>query len=158
MANNPQEKAEAKDQKPTDAQWNEAFAETKKAAQPAGEKPPEKVSSNVKPIREGVDGAKPAPFNTLQNSPTGPAGNMEMILDIPVTVSVELGRTRVMVKELLNLGQGAVVELEKLAGEPMEIMINGALIARGEAVVVNDKFGVKLTDIVSPAERVTRLK
>jgi len=81
-----------------------------------------------------------------------------MILDIPVTVSVELGRTRMAVGDLLRLGQGSVVELTKLAGEPMEIYVNDKLVARGEAVVVNEKFGVKLTDIVSPTERINNLK
>jgi flagellar motor switch protein FliN/FliY len=80
-----------------------------------------------------------------------------MILDIPVTVSVELGRSKMIVKELLSLGQGAVIELEKLAGETLEILVNGRLIARGEAVVVNEKFGVKLTDILSPDERIGTL-
>lgn len=87
-----------------------------------------------------------------------PTGNLSMILDIPVTVSVELGRTRMAVGDLLRLGQGSVVELTKLAGEPMEIYVNDKLLARGEAVVVNEKFGVKLTDIVSPTERINNLK
>ncbi len=83
---------------------------------------------------------------------------MDMILDIPVTVSVELGRTKMLINELLQLGQGSVVELEKMAGEPMEILVNDRLIARGEVVVVNEKFGIRLTDIVSPTERVKQLK
>ncbi|MFQ5465833.1 MAG: flagellar motor switch protein FliN, partial [Thermodesulfobacteriota bacterium] len=91
-------------------------------------------------------------------SADAPTGNLSMILDIPVTVSVELGRTRMAVGDLLRLGQGSVVELTKLAGEPMEIYVNDKLLARGEAVVVNEKFGVKLTDIVSPTERINNLK
>ncbi len=83
--------------------------------------------------------------------------NLELILDIPVTISVELGRTKLYIKDLLSLGQGAVMELDKLAGDPMEIFVNGHLIAKGETVVVNDKFGIKLTDIVSPSERITNL-
>jgi flagellar motor switch protein FliN/FliY len=84
--------------------------------------------------------------------------NLSLILDIPLRVTVELGRTKMPVSELLNLGQGSVIELNKLAGEPMEVLVNDKLIARGEAVVVNEKFGVRLTDIISPAERVEQLK
>ncbi|MCB0393634.1 MAG: flagellar motor switch protein FliN [Bdellovibrionales bacterium] len=84
--------------------------------------------------------------------------NLELILDIPLRVTVELGRTRMLVRDLLNLGQGSVIELSKLAGEPMEILVNDKLIARGEAVVVNEKFGVRLTDIISPTERIEQLK
>ena len=83
--------------------------------------------------------------------------NLSLILDIPLRVTVELGRTKMPVSELLNLGQGSVIELNKLAGEPMEVLVNDKLIARGEAVVVNEKFGVRLTDIISPAERVEQL-
>ena len=85
-------------------------------------------------------------------------GNLDLILDIPLRVTVELGRTRMLVRDLLNLGQGSVIELNKLAGEPMEILVNEKLIARGEAVVVNEKFGVRLTDIISPTERIEQLK
>jgi flagellar motor switch protein FliN len=83
--------------------------------------------------------------------------NLMLILDIPLKVTVELGRTKMVVSELLNLGQGSVIELSKLAGEPMEVLVNGKLVARGEAVVVNEKFGVRLTDIISPTERVEQL-
>ncbi len=82
---------------------------------------------------------------------------LDFILDIPLDVSVELGRTRLLINELLQLGQGSVVELSKLAGEPLEIYVNGKLVARGEAVVINEKFGVRLTDIISPIERVKQL-
>jgi flagellar motor switch protein FliN/FliY len=84
--------------------------------------------------------------------------NLDLILDIPLRVTVELGRTKMIVSDLLNLGQGSVIELNKLAGEPMEVLVNDKLVARGEAVVVNEKFGVRLTDIISPAERVEQLK
>src|SRR5881275_2403709 len=84
--------------------------------------------------------------------------NLDLILDIPLRVTVELGRTKMVVSELLNLGQGSVIELNKLAGEPMEVLVNDKLVARGEAVVVNEKFGVRLTDIISPSERVEQLK
>jgi flagellar motor switch protein FliN/FliY len=83
--------------------------------------------------------------------------NLDFILDIPLEVSVELGRARMLISDLLQLGQGSVIELNKLAGEPVEIFINQRLIARGEVVVVNDKFGIKMTDILSPMERVKQL-
>lgn len=82
---------------------------------------------------------------------------LDFILDIPLDVSAELGRTRLLINELLQLGQGSVVELNKLAGEPLEVYVNGKLVARGEAVVINEKFGVRLTDIISPMERVKQL-
>lgn len=84
--------------------------------------------------------------------------NLSLIMDIPLKVTVELGRTKMPVSELLNLTQGSVIELAKLAGEPMEVLVNDKLIARGEAVVVNEKFGVRLTDIISPSERIEQLK
>jgi flagellar motor switch protein FliN/FliY len=84
--------------------------------------------------------------------------DIEFLLDIPVEITVQIGRTRMLIKEILQLGQGSIVELEKLAGEPMEILANNRLIARGEVVVVNEKFGVRLTDIISPSERLSQLK
>ena len=84
--------------------------------------------------------------------------NLDFILDIPLKVSVELGRTNVIIKDLLQLGQGSVLELDKLAGEPLEVLVNGKLVARGEVVVVNEKFGIRLTDIISPIERIETLK
>lgn len=84
--------------------------------------------------------------------------NLDFILDIPLKVSVELGRTKILVRDLLQLGQGSVVELSKFAGEPLELLVNEKLIARGEVVVVNEKFGLRLTDIISPVERIEQLK
>ena len=89
--------------------------------------------------------------------PDGAKRDLDFILDIPLEVSAELGRTKLLINELLQLGQGSVVELNKLAGEPMEVYVNGKLVARGEAVVINEKFGVRLTDIISPIERVKQL-
>ncbi len=83
--------------------------------------------------------------------------NLDLILDIPLTVTVELGRSKMLINDLLQLGQGSVIELTKLVGEPLEVLVNNKLVARGEVVVVNDKFGVRLTDIVSPLERVQSL-
>jgi len=84
--------------------------------------------------------------------------NLDMVLDIPVNISMEIGRTKISIRNLLQLNQGSVVELDRLAGEPMDVLVNGTLIARGEVVVVNEKFGIRLTDIISPAERVKKLR
>ena len=89
--------------------------------------------------------------------PSGEAKSLDLILDIPLTVSVELGRSKMLINDLLQLGQGSVIELTKLVGEPLEVLVNQKLVARGEVVVVNEKFGVRLTDIVSPMERVQSL-
>jgi flagellar motor switch protein FliN/FliY len=91
------------------------------------------------------------------NDPALDKKNLDFILDIPLQVTVELGRTKLLVKDILQLNQGAVVELTKLAGEPLDIFVNSKLVARGEAVVVNEKFGVRLVDIVSPNERVEKI-
>ena len=96
------------------------------------------------------------PFAAV-GKPAGGANDINMVLDIPVQLSVELGRTKVPIKYILQLGQGSVVELDALAGEPMDVLVNGYLIAQGEVVVVNDKFGIRLTDIVTPSERLKRL-
>ena len=86
-----------------------------------------------------------------------PVNDINMVLDIPVQLSVELGRTKVPIKYILQLAQGSVVELDALAGEPMDVLVNGYLIAQGEVVVVNDKFGIRLTDVVTPSERLRRV-
>jgi len=105
--------------------------------------------------------ATPSPeiFKEFSGSPAngGLAKDIDMILDIPVLLTVELGRTKITIKNLLQLAQGSVVELDGLAGEPMDVLVNGCLIAQGEVVVVNDKFGVRLTDIITPAERIRKL-
>ncbi len=88
---------------------------------------------------------------------TGTHNDIDFILDIPVQLTVELGRTKIAIKNLLQLAQGSVVELDGLAGEPMDVLVNGCLIAQGEVVVVNDKFGIRLTDIITPAERIRKL-
>ena len=94
------------------------------------------------------------------NSDLGAAQSrrIDLLLDVPLELSVELGRTRMSIQELLALGPGSVIELDKVAGEPLDILVNNRLVARGEAVVVNDKFGIRITDIVSPAERISRLR
>jgi len=101
-----------------------------------------------------------AQFGQLKNDnkANGEDVNLDVILDIPVTLSVEIGRTRQTIRNLLQLNQGSVVELDRLAGEPMDVLVNGTLIAHGEIVVVNEKFGIRLTDVISAAERVKKLR
>lgn len=91
------------------------------------------------------------------NTASGATNDIDFILDIPVQLTVELGRTKIAIKNLLQLAQGSVVELDGLAGEPMDVLVNGCLIAQGEVVVVNDKFGIRLTDVITPAERIRKL-
>ena len=92
-----------------------------------------------------------------RSMPTGDEIKMDVILDIPVTISMEIGRTQISIRNLLQLNQGSVVELDRFVGEPMDVLVNGTLIAHGEVVVVNDKFGIRLTDVISPSERVRKL-
>ena len=100
-----------------------------------------------------------AQFEALQAEDTGGADlNLDVILDVPVTLSLEVGRARLPIRNLLQLNQGSVVELERGAGESLDVLVNGTLIAHGEVVVINDRFGVRLTDVVSPSERIRRLR
>ncbi len=132
------------------AEWAAALAESN-----AG-------SGGGSALAEPVESVSAAAFTNFSNA--GGAGgvpaagnDLNMILDIPVQLTVELGRTKIPIKHILQLAQGSVVELEALAGEPMDVLVNGYLIAQGEVVVVNDKFGIRLTDIVTPSERMRRL-
>jgi flagellar motor switch protein FliN len=105
---------------------------------------------------------QPAEMNNLKaDAPEAGANrelNLDVVLDIPVTLSMEVGRSRVSIRNLLQLNQGSVVELDRATGEPLDVYVNGTLIAHGEVVVVNDKFGIRLTDVISPAERIRKLK
>ena len=105
-----------------------------------------------------AQGYSPDDFTDLEGPEEGEVRNLDMVLDIPVTVSVEIGQGRIPIRSLLQLTQGSVVELDRLAGEPLDVLVNGTLIAQGEVVAVNDKYGVRLTDVISPAERLQRLK
>ncbi|MCW5671421.1 MAG: flagellar motor switch protein FliN [Hydrogenophaga sp.] len=115
----------------------------------------EEQAATTDPVADGAPEfeASTAPVTSGAN----PMQDIQMVLDIPVQLSVELGRTRVPIKYILQLAQGSIVELDALAGEPMDVLINGYLIAQGEVVVVNDKFGIRLTDIVTPSERMRRV-
>jgi flagellar motor switch protein FliN len=139
------------------AEWAAALSETKPGGTASNE-----VASEVAAPVESVSPAAFANFSQgLQNTQSGKSDSantdINMILDIPVQLTVELGRKRIAIKSILQLAQGSVVELETLAGEPMDVLVNGYLIAQGEVVVVNDKFGIRLTDIVTPSERMRRL-
>ncbi len=132
------------------AEWAAALAESKGGNEVASE------------LASPAESVAPAAFTQFSNNvnlalPNGAVNDINMILDIPVQLTVELGRTRIPIKHILQLAQGSVVELETLAGEPMDVLVNGYLIAQGEVVVVNDKFGIRLTDIVTPSERLRRL-
>jgi flagellar motor switch protein FliN/FliY len=107
----------------------------------------------------GAD-VKKAPMQDLREDVggKGESASLDMVLDIPVTISMEIGRSKIPIRNLLQLNQGSVVELDRLAGEPLDVLVNGTLIAHGEVVVVNEKFGIRLTDVISPQERVRKLR
>lgn len=107
-------------------------------------------ADNIRPMQpEDFTGTKAEPPSEI---------NLDLILDVPVTISMEIGRTRIPIRNLLQLNQGSVVELDRLAGEPLDVLVNGTLIAHGEVVVVNEKFGIRLTDVISPSERIRKLR
>jgi len=147
MAAEPNGQSEMSEEDRMAAEWAAALSESKGSDNA--------VASEVSVAAESV-----APATFANFAPTGVSGagnDINMILDIPVQLTVELGRTRIPIKHILQLAQGSVVELDALAGEPMDVLVNGYLIAQGEVVVVNDKFGIRLTDIVTPSERMRRL-
>ena len=108
----------------------------------------------------GDDGFQQVAAKQLNDSSNPSSGDvkLDVILDIPVTIAMEIGRTQLSIRNLLQLNQGSVVELDRLAGEPMDVLVNGTLVAHGEVVVVNDKFGIRLTDVISPADRIKNLR
>ncbi|MEC6821943.1 flagellar motor switch protein FliN [Photobacterium piscicola] len=113
-------------------------------------------------LAEQQDGVQPAPLEELTDD-TAPISDderrkLDTIMDIPVTISMEVGRTQISIRNLLQLNQGSVVELDRIAGESLDVMVNGTLIAHGEVVVVNDKFGIRLTDVISQTERIKKLR
>lgn len=128
------------------AEWAAALAQ-----QQGSSSAPEVIDATPEQV------AQPSFTNFTPTGATTAGNDINMILDIPVQLTVELGRTRIPIKHILQLAQGSVIELDALAGEPMDVLVNGYLIAQGEVVVVNDKFGIRLTDIVTPSERMRRL-
>src|ERR1044071_3928312 len=133
------------DDQSLDDDWGAAIAEQAKAEAEA--------------LASQQAAAQAAVFKDFSKQPnkTETHNDIDFILDIPVQLTVELGRTKIAIKNLLQLAQGSVVELDGLAGEPMDVLVNGCLIAQGEVVVVNDKFGIRLTDIITPSERIRKL-
>ncbi|GAA3715261.1 flagellar motor switch protein FliN [Oceanisphaera sediminis] len=125
-----------------------------------GEAMAEQTSQSETKEQDSVKRAELNDFNDPTESPLSgdERRKLDAILDIPVTISMEVGRTRISIRNLLQLNQGSVVELDRLAGEPLDVMVNGTLIAHGEVVVVNDKFGIRLTDVISQTERIKKLK
>lgn len=120
------------------------------------------MSQDLDPASAMLGAAKserPLEFDTLNdNGGEGADVSLDMILDVPVTLAMEVGRTRISIRNLLQLNQGSVVELDRAAGEPLDVFVNGTLVAHGEVVVINEKFGIRLTDVISPAERVRKLR
>ncbi|MDF3837824.1 flagellar motor switch protein FliN [Cupriavidus basilensis] len=147
---------DGKEDKPADPMddWASALAEQTSAEETAAAAAPAPAAA----MQATATPAASKVFQPLEkDTPSGFHNDIEMILDIPVQLTVELGRTKVPIKTLLQLAQGSVVELDGLAGEPMDVLVNGYLIAQGEVVVVNDKFGIRLTDIITPSERIRKL-
>jgi len=140
-------------------EWADALAEAGDTpdASADAEAPASETAGEV----EAMMGIQPASLDPLEDTSTvihdGKEINLDVILDVPVQVSMEIGSTKMNIRNLLQLNQGSVVELDRLAGEPLNVKVNGTLIAHGEVVVVNEKFGIRLTDIISPAERVKKL-
>tara|TARA_R110002049_G_scaffold20175_1_gene74492 strand:- start:15902 stop:16426 length:525 start_codon:yes stop_codon:yes gene_type:complete len=133
--------------------WAAAMAE-QEAAEESSEEPADEPEAKAPAAKAASDDV----FRPLSpDSGSSQARELEMIMDIPVKLTVELGRTKLTIKQLLELAQGSVIELEGLAGEPMDILINGYLIAQGEVVVIEDKYGIRITEIVTPSERIHKL-
>jgi flagellar motor switch protein FliN/FliY len=119
------------------------------------EKPAQKSKSKTKQV--DVEKVEAESLSESDNPKKGDL-NLDVVLDIPVTIAMEIGRTKLSIRHLLQLNQGSIIELDRLAGEPMDVVVNGTLVAHGEVVVVNEKFGIRLTDVISPSERIKNLK
>lgn len=145
-----EESGDAGGEEDREDEWAAAMAE----AESAGEGADDDIQSA--PL-ESFDGAGAPQATPGFGAGGGPAPDLDVILDIPVTISMEVGNTSIPIRNLLQLNQGSVIELDRLAGEPLDVLVNGTLIAHGEVVMVNDKFGIRLTDVVSPSERIRRL-
>lgn len=148
--------------KPAQDDWAAAMAEQTAVTPPAEAAAPAAASTPTPaptpaPAAPAAQSAAQSVFKPLAGAASGAGTDIDLIMDVPVQLTVELGRTRLTIKNLLQLGQGSVVELDGLAGEPMDIFVNGYLIAQGEVVVVEDKYGIRLTDIITPSERINRL-
>lgn len=142
--------------------WAAAMMEQAEVETGAADSEAVKVAAELAAAADSPYQAKPAsqifPDFGASSGKSGSLNDFDMILDIPVQLTVELGRTKLSIRNLLQLAHGSVVELDGLAGEPMDVLVNGTLIAQGEVVVVNDKFGIRLTDIITPAERMRKIR
>ena len=151
------------DQNASDDDWEKAMAEQQGDSDQGGAEEADPwadalAEQSAGEANAGAQSAGDQVFKPLDGAGgSGDARDLDMIMDIPVKLSVELGRTRITIKQLLELAQGSVIELDGLAGEPMDILINGYLVAQGEVVVVEDKYGIRITEIVTPSERVQKL-
>ncbi|MDT8405979.1 MAG: flagellar motor switch protein FliN [Methylococcales bacterium] len=148
------------DDLPLDDEWAAALNE--QAESEADSEADSKADSKAKSAADDNGHSQAAKFDELypaegRGVASGDEVNMDVVLDIPVTISLEIGRAQINIRNLLQLAEGSVVELDRLAGEPMDVLVNGTLIAHGEVVVVNDKFGIRLTDVISPSDRIKRL-
>lgn len=132
---------------------NDEWAAAMEEAGESGDDDDDRRADNVRaaPMEEFPEGSRISRGD-------GPAPDLDVILDIPVTISMEVGNTQIPIRNLLQLNQGSVIELDRLAGEPLDVLVNGTLIAHGEVVMVNEKFGIRLTDVISPGERIKRLQ
>jgi len=155
MTDDVTEDQEVSEDASADADWGDALAEQADGEADWGDALAEQAEGEA-----ATDQANPAGFEQLTADPGAgnENGNLDQILDIPVTLAVEIGSTKIAIRNLLQLNQGSVVELDRLAGEPLNVLVNGTLVAHGEVVVVNEKFGIRLTDVISAQERVKKLQ
>lgn len=158
MANENDTHDDDKDQDAMAAEWEAAMMEQDDEAEPKAESKSE-PESEAKASAQREQGVDPVALDELSEDEepnTNP--DLDVILDIPVSIAMEVGRTSISIRNLLQLNQGSVIELDRLAGEPLDVLVNGTLIAHGEVVVVNEKFGIRMTDVISPSERIKKLR
>lgn len=175
MADDKKDERELSEDEKLAAEWEAAMEESGDADEPAGDEADGRDDEWAAAMAEAEgaetdddrDGARKqvrtAPMEEFSESTgmaqgEGPPPDLDVILDIPVTISMEVGNTQIPIRNLLQLNQGSVIELDRLAGEPLDVLVNGTLIAHGEVVMVNEKFGIRLTDVISPGERIKRLQ
>lgn len=167
MADDKKDERELSEDEKLAAEW-EAAMEESGDGEPAGDADRADEWAEAMAEAEGDEPAaesdrqvRAAPMEEFEESPVrrdGTTPDLDVILDIPVTISMEVGNTQIPIRNLLQLNQGSVIELDRLAGEPLDVLVNGTLIAHGEVVMVNEKFGIRLTDVISPSERIKRLQ
>lgn len=148
-----------KDQDAMAAEWEAAMMEQGDEAEDEPKSEPKSEAKSKPSSKETQQGVDPVSLDELtedEEPNTNP--DLDVILDIPVSIAMEVGRTSITIRNLLQLNQGSVIELDRLAGEPLDVLVNGTLIAHGEVVVVNEKFGIRMTDVISPSERIKKLR